>query len=107
MKLKKMMPKMKPLSMLKSKAKGSVHHVELHPAQHSDGSQAFTTMVHRNRLPAAQSAMDAGGPYTPTPEPEETQHPDYPDAMNHIAKAFGVPKPSMENDDEEDGSDGE
>jgi hypothetical protein len=87
--------KMKPLSRLANKPKGAVHKIEITPAQHSDGSPAYTTMIHRHRDPAAQAAMDAGGNYTPDPAPEETQHPDYPDAVSHMGKALGVPSSQM------------
>lgn len=106
---KMMMPKMKSLGAMKNRMKGEVRHAEIHPAKNSDGSRAYLSMIHRERPPAAQAAMDAGGPYTATPPPEETQHPNYPDAMNHVGKAFGEPPmpAAGEPDGDEEPEDGE
>ena len=89
MPMKKM--KMKSLGAMKNRMKGEVHHAEIHPAKNSNGSRAYLSTLHRDRSPAAQAAMDAGGNYTAAPPPEETQHPNYADAMNHVGKAFGEP----------------
>ncbi len=93
--------KTKPLSHLKDKSKGSIHHMEIHPALNSKGKLAFTTRIHRNRPSAAQAKMDAGGNYTPEPPPEETVHEQPEDMMNHVGKTFGV-KPQAEEPDEDD-----
>ena len=102
-------PKLRPLSALKNKLKGPLHHVEIHPAKNSDGSQAFLSQIHRGRTPQAQAAMDAGGPYTPAPPPEETQHPDGQDMMQHVGKALGVkmPPPEPDEDDQLEGNTGD
>jgi len=93
--------KLKPLSHLKKTDKGSIHHVEIHPAKNSKGGQAFRTLIQRNRPAAQQAAMDKGGPYVPSPEPEETLHEDGQDMLDHVGRTYGV-KAEDDGDEDED-----
>lgn len=95
--------KTKPLARLKNTSKGSIHHVEIHPAKNSDGSLGLITRIHRNRPPAQEAAMAQGGPYQPQPDPEETIHEDPQDGMQHVGQALGVPQQQApEPDGDED-----
>lgn len=91
--------KTKPLSALRDKSKGTVSHVTIHPATNSKGGMGFITHTHRFRPEAQQAAMDAGGPYTPAPEPLETPHEDGQDMLDHVGKQLGVqPDADMDED---------
>ncbi len=94
--------KTKPLSHLADKNRGAVHHIEIHPARNSSGGMGFITRIHRNRPPAAEAAMQSGGPYTPSPEPQETVHEDGGDMMDHVGKQLGVPAEGPEPDADEE-----
>jgi hypothetical protein len=88
---KKMKPMAKiPMAKMAATDKGSIHHIEIHPAKNSTGGMGFRTMVHRNRPAAAQKMTDAGH-YVSPPEPEETVHEDPQDMLDHLAKSYGVP----------------
>lgn len=91
--------KAKPLSRLRDKAKGKIHHIEIHPAKNSRGGQAYITKTYRH--PAGE---DKPGQYRPMPEPEETPHEDGEDMIDHVRRSYGV-KPEM--DDEEEGDEEE
>lgn len=90
---------------MKNTAKGTIHHMEIHPAKNSSGGQAFMTTVHRNRPAAVQAKMDAGGSYMPSPEPEQTLHEDGQDMIDHVHNTFGI-KPEDDGDGDDD-SEGE
>lgn len=95
--------KTKPISHLKDKSRGAIHHIEIHPAKNSSGGMGFITHVHRNRPPAQEAAMQAGGPYMSPPEPEQTVHEDGQDMMDHVGGQLGVqpegPEPADDGKD--------
>ena len=93
--------KTKPISHLKDKSKGSVNHVEIHPARNSSGGMGFITRIHRNRPPAQEAAMQSGGPYMPPPEPTETVHEDGGDMLEHVGKHLGVQPEAADSGDED------
>lgn len=93
---------MKSLSRMKNSDVGSIDHMEIHPAKNSKGGRAFLTKTFRNRPPAAQAAMDQGGPYTPPPQPDEVQHQDANDMASHVASTFGANPPENDGDADED-----
>lgn len=90
----------KPLARMRATDKGTIHHVEIHPAKNSDGSLGLITRIHRNR-PASHDAAMAQGNYMPPPEPEETIHEDPQDGMQHAANALGVQPEAPEPDGDE------
>lgn len=95
--------KTKPLSHLRDSSKGSIHHVEIHPAKNSAGKAAFITRIHRNRPKADEDAMAKGGPYIPEPKPEETVHEDGQDMLDHVANTYGIKQDADEDGDADDG----
>ena len=84
---------------LKDPLRGTIHHMEIHPAQNSAGGKAFITSLHRNPPEAAQQAMDAGGAYAWPPEPEQVPHEDGQDMLQHVGNTFGV-KPAQDDEAE-------
>lgn len=87
-------PKTRSLSRLKDPLRGSIHHMEIHPAQNSAGGKAFITTLHRNPPAAAMQAQAQGGPYAQPPEPEQVPHETGGDMLNHVGNTFGVkPEP--------------
>jgi hypothetical protein len=94
-------PAVKSAKSLKNTAKGTIHHMEITPAKNSHGGQAFISRIHRNRPADVQAKMDAGGPYTPSPEPEETLHDDGQDMVDHVHNTFGI-KPEDDGDGDDD-----
>ncbi len=91
-----MTKKMKPLSALRNKSKGAVHHVEIHPATNSRGGQAFLTKTVRH---PPKGHTNPGMGYAPPPEPEETVHEDGQDMMDHVGRTFGVQNDDGDEDD--------
>ena len=87
-------PNAKPLSRLKNTSKGSIHHLEIHPAKNSRGGQAFITSIHRNPPPSQP------GQFTPSQPPEETPHEDGQDMLDHVGSTFGI-KPEDDGSDED------
>lgn len=95
--------KMKPLSAMRNKSKGPLHHMEIHPAKTTGGGTAFTTKVFRGRTPQQTAdAMAPGKPYTPEVSEDkdsEVVHPDGVDMVDHVKGSFGV---KDDPDDEEE-----
>lgn len=92
--------KTKPLSHLRDKTKGPVHHITIHPARNSSGGQGFITRVHRDH-PTAMKGMQGGGPFLPLPEPQETVHEDGQDMLQHVGGQLGVQPEAPETNEEE------
>jgi len=93
--------RLKPLARMKDASKGSLHHIEIHPARNSKGGPAFITSVHRNRPAAQQAAMDAGGPYQEAPKPEQFAHEDQPGMVDHVDRLTGGSPAADEPDGDE------
>jgi hypothetical protein len=93
--------KMKSLARMKDASKGTIHHIEIHPALNAKGGPAFVTRVHRNRPAAQQAAMDKGGPYMAEPQPEEYAHEDQPGMVDHVDALTGGNPAADEPDGDE------
>lgn len=88
------MKRIRSLSRLRDKSKGSVHTVQIHPATNSKGGLGFVTT--KLRHPAKGKSPGIG--YAAPPAPEEAVHESQPDMVDHVGRSFGV---QPEEDDEE------
>ncbi len=94
--------KLKPLSSMRDKKRGTLDHISIHPARNADGSQGYITRVHRNRSEEDEKAMrKPGAGYIPSPEPEETIHEDGVDMVDHVKRHLGIKDEEPEEGDED------
>lgn len=93
-----MATKTKPLSRLRDKSKGAIHHMEIHPATNSKGGRAFLTKTIRH--PPKGKTGPGMGYYGPPADPEETVHEDGQDMVDHVGRTFGV-QPDDDGDEDD------
>lgn len=86
--------KTRSLSHLRNTAKGSIHHMEIHPVA---GGKGFRLRTIRN--PATQTP---GAPLQPPVQDGETYRPTQPAMVAQLGKSLGIPQPDADNDGDSD-----
>ena len=88
------------LSAVGNTKRGKIRHMTIEPMKTGSGGQGFVSRTHFNRHPTQEAKMQAGGPYTPEPDPEEVMHPDGQDMVDHVKSKFGIKDDDGDQDED-------